>query len=271
MSSISTHEQYVSTPVGNLYVKSWTPAEDFRYPAKAPFVLFHDSLGSVELWRGFPEQLALSLGRKVIAYDRPGFGRSYARSDVLEADFIINEATGSFTSIRNALSIKDFIALGHSVGGAMAAACAATFPDHCVALVTEAAQAFVEDRTVKGIRDAKQVFAQDGQMDRLKKYHGEKADWVLRAWTDTWLSEAFQHWTLNETLSRVSCPVLAIHGEDDEFGSTAHPKLYTSLPAGPCVIELLRDCGHVPHREKPEVVTGVIRGFIAQHLGGRQA
>lgn len=266
MPSISTHERYVSTSAGNLYVKSWTPAADSSSPDNAPLVLFHDSLGSVELWRDFPEQLALSLGRQVIAYDRPGFGRSYPRTDVLEADFIINEANGPFTAIRNEFGIGEFIAFGHSVGGAMAAVCATAFPDDCVALITEAAQAFVEDRTVEGIRGAEQVFAQDGQIDRLKKYHGEKAAWVLRAWTDTWLSEDFQHWTLHETLARVNCPVLAIHGEDDEFGSVAHPELYTSLPAGPCVMELLKECGHVPHREQQHVVLRLVSDFIEKHL-----
>ncbi|WP_417514500.1 alpha/beta fold hydrolase [Marinobacter sp.] len=266
MPSISANERYVSTSAGELYVKSWTPAAVSSSPTTVPVVLFHDSLGSVELWRDFPEQLAIALGRQVIAYDRPGFGRSYLRTDVLESDFIINEATGPFTAIRNELGIKNFIAFGHSVGGAMAAVCAATFPDNCVALITEAAQAFVEDLTVQGIRDAKQVFAQDGQIDRLKKYHGEKADWVLRAWTGTWLSDNFQHWTLNETLSRVTCPVLAIHGEDDEFGSAAHPELYTSLPAGPCVLEMLNECGHVPHREKPDVVVRLVSNFIEAQL-----
>lgn len=267
MPSISPSERYISTYAGSLFVKSWTPLADTKSPSAAPVILFHDSLGSVELWRDFPETLALTLGRRVIAYDRPGFGRSYARTDILEADFIINEAAGAFTAVRSELGIEDFIAFGHSVGGAMAAVCAATFPDQCVALITEAAQAFVEDRTVKGIQDAAQVFAQDGQINRLKKYHGEKADWVLSAWVDTWVSDEFQHWTLNETLPRVTCPVLAIHGEDDEFGSAAHPERYTSLPKGPCVMELVHGCGHVPHREKPDIVNGIAREFLTRYLG----
>ncbi|OHY82796.1 alpha/beta fold hydrolase [Marinobacter sp. AC-23] len=266
MLSIATHEDYVSTSAGNLYVKSWGPAAaDSSSSALAPVVLFHDSLGSVELWREFPKQLAISLGRKVIAYDRPGFGKSYPRTDKLEADFIINEASGPFAAIRAEFGIENFIAFGHSVGGAMAAVCAVSFPDHCVALITEAAQAFVEDRTVDGIRNAEQVFAQDDQLDRLKKYHGDKAEWVLRAWTGTWLSEDFKNWTLKEILPKVTCPVLAIHGEDDEFGSALHPELYTSLPAGPCVMELLQDCGHVPHKEKPDVVIAVTSEFIARN------
>ncbi|PCM45835.1 alpha/beta fold hydrolase [Marinobacter sp. ANT_B65] len=266
MRSISAHDRYVSTSAGNLYVKVWTPATEGISRTKAPVVLFHDSLGSVELWRDFPEQLALSLGRQVIAYDRPGFGRSYARTDVMKTDFIMEEATGPFTTLRRELGIGNFVAFGHSVGGAMAAVCAATFPDHCIALITEAAQAFVEDRTIDGIRDAETLFAQDGQIERLKKYHGEKAEWVLRAWVDTWLSETFRHWTLTETLSRVRCPVLAIHGEDDEYGSARHPEQYTSLPAGLCVMEMLKECGHVPHREKQNQVVQLVSDFMEEHL-----
>lgn len=267
MSSVSIFEHYVSTPSGNLYVKSWTPTATTISPGAAPIVLFHDSLGSVELWRDFPETLALSVGRQIIAYDRPGFGYSYPRTDVLEADFISNEASSAFTAVREELGIGSFIALGHSVGGAMAAVCAAAFPDQCVALITEAAQAFVEDRTIKGILEAESFFAQDGQIDRLKKYHGEKAEWVLRAWVDTWTSDHFQNWSLHETLSRVSCPVLAIHGEKDEFGSTAHPRQYTSLPSGPCIMKLLPDCGHVPHKEKPDTMASIVREFLAQKTG----
>lgn len=267
MPLISTHECYVSTFAGNLYVKSWAPPAEVSFKRPAPVILFHDSLGSVELWRDFPETLALTLGRQVIAYDRLGFGHSHPRTDTLEADFIINEATGAFTAVRNELGIDEFIAFGHSVGGAMAAACAAALPDQCVALITEAAQAFVEDRTITGIRDAESVFAQEGQINRLKKYHGEKAEWVLRTWVDTWVSDEFQHWTLNETLSRVTCPVLAIHGENDEFGSVAHPERYTSLPSAPCLMELLPDCGHVPHKEKPNVVIAVVHQFLNKHLG----
>ncbi|WP_100640703.1 alpha/beta fold hydrolase [Marinobacter salexigens] len=266
MPLLSTHQRFVSTPAGDIYTKSWTPAKSSYASTSAPVVLFHDSLGSVELWRDFPEKLALSLGRQVIAYDRPGFGRSYTRTDKLESDFIINEASGPFAAIRAELGITDFIALGHSVGGAMAAVCAVSFPDHCVALITEAAQAFVEDRTVDSVRAAEQVFLQDGQINRLRKYHGHKAEWVLGAWTGIWLSKDFQHWTLKDTLKKVRCPVLAIHGEDDEFGSGAQPQSYTSLPAGPCVMELLPDCGHVPHRDKLDVVTAVIADFCAQYV-----
>lgn len=57
-------------------------------------------------------------------------------------------------------------------------------------LITESAQAFVEDRTIKEILDAKRLFAQPGQLNHLEKYHGDKAAWCsargsTRGWPRT--------------------------------------------------------------------------------------
>ena len=131
----------------------------------------------------------------------------------------------------------------------MAVNVAARHASDCRALITESAQAFAEDRTVAGVADAKRGFAEPGQLDRLKKYHGEKAAWVLSAWVDNWLSPAFTDWTLDEALRQVRCPVLALHGEVDEYGSPAHPERIAALTGGRHL--LLENCGHVPPRAKP--------------------
>ena len=154
-------------------------------------MLFHDSLGCVELWRQFPAHLSQAAGCSVIAYDRLGFGRSDPHPDQLSANFVRDAAQDSFGPLREQVGFNDFVALGHSVGGGMAVVAAGAYPAGCRALVTVSAQAFVEDRTLEGIRAAKADFTQSGQIERLRKYHGHKAEWVLNAWTETWLSPAF--------------------------------------------------------------------------------
>lgn len=140
-------DAWVTTPAGKLFIRTWEPAKNTSIEPSAPIVLFHDSLGCVELWRDFPAMLATAAQRTVMAYDRLGFGRSDARQGPAKLSFIRDEAHSGFPHIVEALKLDKFVAFGHSVGGAMAAHCAQRFASSCEALITESAQAFVEDRT----------------------------------------------------------------------------------------------------------------------------
>ncbi len=263
-SDVHTRETWINTHRGRLFAKIW--AEDqLGDGAEAPIVLLHDSLGCVELWRDFPAHLSRATGRAVIAYDRLGFGRSDPRSDQISINFVQEEAQGGFALLIKQLGLKDFVPLGHSVGGGMAVVVAGTFPAQCRALITVSAQAFVEDRTLEGILEAKESFLQPGQMERLKKYHGDKAEWVFHAWTETWCSSQFAGWSLDQDLPKVQCPILVIHGENDEYGSRRHPERIGALAAGPAIIEVFPDCGHVPYREREDDLIAMIRTFLARN------
>lgn len=258
------HEDFrVQLPAGGLFVRKWSPAQT----QGSPIVLFHDSLGCVELWRHFPSALAARTGRAVIAYDRLGFGRSDPRDGTLGIDFIAAEADAFFPALREQLGIGRFVACGHSVGGGMAVHCAAKFSDACEALITESAQAFVEDRTREGIRAAQALFADAAQVERLAKYHGARTRWVLDAWIDTWLAPAFADWSLDAVLPRVTCPLLAIHGADDEYGSSRHPERIGRLVAGTARVEVMPDTRHVPHREHEAAVLALVAEFLCPPVG----
>lgn len=140
--------------------------------------------------------------------------------------------------------------------------CAARYPEDCVAVITESAQAFVEDCTVQGIEDAREAFKDPAQFDRLRRYHSDKTGWVLDAWINTWLSPAFADWTLGDVLPRVKCPVLAIHGEQDEYGSTRHPNIIAEQVSGPSRVAIMPDTRHVPHREREAEVVELVAGFL---------
>lgn len=266
----STMDIWVNTGQGRLFSRCWRPLNQGKDPGRrSPVVLFHDSLGCTELWRTFPAVLARCTGRIVIAYDRLGFGQSDRRTDKLGIDFIMEEAENIFPVLREQLGFDRFIAFGHSVGGGMATHCAALHASSCDALITESAQAFVENRTRAGIIEAKRLFAQTEQFDRLARYHGERTRWVLDAWIETWLSQEFAGWSLKETLPRVTCPTLAIHGSEDEYGSNLQPETITSLVSGPSQLEIMPGAQHVPHREQEERVAELVACFIGRHVTGR--
>lgn len=262
--AVDATEAWITTPDGRLYAKQWGgPVDD---AAKPPIVLLHDSLGCVELWREFPQRLAQSTGHAVVAYDRLGFGKSDAFPGQLDQDFIQQEAYGDFAALTEQLGIDRFIVFGHSVGGGMAVSIAAAYPDRCAGLITESAQAFVEEQTREGIRIAQAQFAEPGQMGRLERYHGKeahRAQWVLDAWVNTWLSPTFAQWCLDDALLAVRSPVLALHGTEDEYGSTAQPERIVTLAGAPATLKLVQHCGHVPHREQEAVVLDAVNAFLS--------
>ena len=260
-SNIETKENKIKSSIGSIFAKMWIPQTS---ATEIPIILMHDSLGSVELWRDFPCILAENTARSVIAYDRLGFGKSDARYGLPSIEFIKEEATKFFPIIKRKLSITRYIMFGHSVGGAMSINIAARDSD-CMAVVTASSQAFVEDRTVKGIKDAQRMFEQPGQIDRLKKWHGGKASWVLKAWTDVWLSPEFSTWSLDDCIRDVVCPVLVIHGEDDEYGSVAFPEFIASKVAGISKMMVFKGCGHMPHMERTDDVVNAVKVFLNEN------
>lgn len=257
--TVLSEDTYLTLPDGKIYVKKWFLDKTNNVP---PVILMHDSLGCVPLWRDFPLHLARVLKRPVIAYDRLGFGLSDARSDLPSLEFIEQEATDYFPLVKAALNISEYVILGHSVGGGMAINIAARDKD-CVAVISISTQTHVEQRTIEGIEQAKLMFSNAEQFGRLTRWHGEKAKWVLSAWTETWLNESFKKWHLHTAINRLVCPILAIHGDNDEYGSSAFLEQIVQLSAGRATKRLLKNCGHMPHKEQESIVLREITSFLA--------
>ena len=251
-------EHLIQIEEGHIFVKTWIP-KTAEAGLLAPILLLHDSLGCVALWRSFPRQLALTTGRRVVAYDRFGFGRSDPNPGRLGPEFVRMEARHIIPQLCEQIGVTEFVACGHSVGGGMAVETAAHLQTQCQALVTIAAQVFVEDRILEGIRTAQRHFQDPANLDKLKKYHGDKAQWVVDAWIKTWLAPEFLHWSLDSSLMEVRCPVLAVHGEWDEYGSVEHPK---RIAAGRGRAHILPETGHVPHREREQLLAEMIHQFL---------
>ncbi|HYG68795.1 MAG TPA: alpha/beta hydrolase, partial [Anaeromyxobacteraceae bacterium] len=158
--------------------------------------------------------------------------------------------------------IEHAVLFGHSDGGTIALLAAAFHPRRIAAIVTEAAHVFVEESTLAGIRAAERALESGDLLSRLARHHGEKARPLAAAWTGTWLSPTFRDWNIEAELRRIRCPVLAIQGAADEYGTAAQVQAITSGVAGPSRSVILPGLGHTPHREDPEAVLGPVAEYV---------
>jgi pimeloyl-ACP methyl ester carboxylesterase len=66
-------------------------------------------------------------------------------------------------------------------------------------------------------------------------------------------------------LESIGCPLLAIQGNDDEYGTMAQIATIEHAVPGTTVVAL-DDCGHSPHRDQADAVIGAVGRWIATTL-----
>ena len=232
--------------------------------AQAPTLVFlHDSLGCIQTWRDFPEQLAQTINCNYLIYDRLGYGDSspdpLARSR--KKDYLEIEAE-RLNDLLVSLSISTPILFGHSDGASIALIAAAKQGNRIAGLILEAAHIFVEEITLAGVREARANYPNWLLRGKLQKYHGTKADDVFYSWADTWLREDFRDWSIEAILPQISCPCLIIQGEKDEFGTLRQVEGIEKNIAGPTQRKVLQNVGHSPHKEDRDSTLRVSAAFV---------
>jgi pimeloyl-ACP methyl ester carboxylesterase len=234
-------------------------------PARRSVVLLHDGLGAIDSWRSVPQRLAQGLGANVLAYDRWGYGRSQARAAF--ADRFMEGEVPILGELLAHLGLERPDLVGHSDGGSIALLFAAAHPQHVRALVTEAAHTFVEPETQAGIRALVALQAQGQTPARFYKLHGERTDDLLRAWSAHWLSAVHARWDIRGELHRVRCPLLAVQGAADEFGTQAQvDSILAAVPGAQSWI--VPGCGHAPHAQAEAAFVARVLDFLGAP-GGR--
>jgi pimeloyl-ACP methyl ester carboxylesterase len=233
----------------------------------SPTIIFlHDSLGCIQLWRDFPEQLGAMSHCNVLVYDRQGYGKScpfsYPERDInyleMEAD-LLNDLL-EYWAIDNA------ILFGHSDGGSIALLTAAKYPTRIKGIITVGAHVFVEDVTIKGIKEAIDLYQNTDLKSKLEKYHGTNTEAMFWAWAKTWTTDKFKNWNIEQFLPLITCPALIIQGEDDEYGTLKQVEAITSKINGPITPLTIPDCKHTPYKEKPVYVLEQTALFIKRNL-----
>ena len=230
----------------------------------APLLVFlHEGLGSVAMWKDFPERLCDAGGFRGLVFSRPGYGRSTPRADdePWDVDFMHRQAHEVLPPLLEQLGIDEAPWLfGHSDGASIALLYAACFPERVAGLVVMAPHIFVEDLTVASIAEARTAYLATDLPHKLGRYH-DSADSAFWGWNRIWLDPAFRAWNIESELDAIRCPVLAIQGVDDEYGSLEQIRgIARRLPHA----ELLElpDCGHSPHRDQPEAAIVATVSFI---------
>jgi pimeloyl-ACP methyl ester carboxylesterase len=227
----------------------------------APIVMLHEGLGSVAMWKDFPGRLAAATGRRVMAWSREGYGRSTALRMRREPSFMHREALEVLPALRQAMGLEDVVLFGHSDGGSIALIHAADAGMAVSGVVVLAPHVFVEAFCLEAIRRARQAWETTDLRARLGRYHDDP-DSAFLGWNDIWLDPRFPAWNIEDVLPRIACPVLAVQGEDDEYGTMEQIDRIARQCRDARPLKLAA-CAHSPHRDQPETILEATAAFIA--------
>lgn len=234
-------------------------AQELLQP-QAACIFLHEGLGSVALWKNWPQQVCQALNCEGWVYSRKGYGQSEGIAEVrgvgrLNADYMHREALDVLPAFIQTLNIHNPLLIGHSDGGTIALIHAS---QHSIAgCVVMAPHVMVEDISVQAITQARDNF--EKLRPRLAAFHKD-VDVAFWQWNDVWLSEAFRSFDIRPLLHTIKSPLMAIQGVGDPYGTMAQiDEIAAQVPQAQLV--KLENCGHSPHKDKPEEVLQALKYF----------
>jgi pimeloyl-ACP methyl ester carboxylesterase len=239
-------------------------------PRGAPLLVFlHEGLGSLAMWKEFPAQLCAALGVRGLVYSRPGYGRSTPREveEAWDVDFLHHQAHEVLPAFLHALDIdaareRPWL-FGHSDGGSIALLYAARHPRCVGGLVAAAPHIVVEDLSVSSIEQARTAYLETDMRKKLAKYHDDP-DRAFWRWNRIWLHPPFREWSIEDEIASIRCPLLAVQGIDDEYGTLEQIRGIARRVPQTQLLELPA-CGHSPHRDQPEALIAAVQSFFQHH------
>jgi pimeloyl-ACP methyl ester carboxylesterase len=232
-----------------------------------PLIVFlHEGLGSVSMWRDFPQRLCDAVNCRGLLYSRPGYGRSTPRTaeEAWDLDFMHRQAHEVLPALFEALDLdvsreKPWL-FGHSDGGSIALLYAARWPQHLSGAIVMAPHIVVEDLSITSIEKAREAYESTDLKARLARHHDDP-DSAFRGWNDIWLHPPFRQWTIRGEIGSITCPLLALQGVDDEYGTLEQIRGIARRVPQARLAEI-PGCGHSPHRDQPEAVIRVVREWL---------
>ena len=232
-------------------------------------VFLHEGLGSVSMWRDFPERLCEAANLRGLVYSRPGYGRSTPRAadEHWAPDFMHRQAHEVLPALLEALGVDTAEAppwlFGHSDGGSIALLHAARWPTRVAGAIVLAPHILVEDLSIASIAQARTAYETTDLRQRLARHHDDP-DSAFRGWNDIWLHPDFRAWTIEGELTPITCPLLAVQGLDDEYGTLEQIRGIARRLPQTQLLEL-PDCGHSPHKDQAAALIAAVCQFMRHH------
>jgi len=231
----------------------------------ATLIFLHEGLGSVAMWKDFPERLSKLTGMNALVYSRRSYGKSSRLEQPRQVDYMHDEAGRFLPQVLERAGISEPVFIGHSDGGSIALIyTGAGLHPAPRALVLLAPHVFTEELSIRSIRRARQAWDDGDLRERLAPYHDD-VDNAFRRWNDIWLDARFRSWNIEASLPAVTCPVLHIQGVEDEYGTFEQARAVRAGCRGEVEIMMLEECGHAPFRDQPHRTLAGIRAFLARH------
>lgn len=241
-----------------------------RERADAPLIVFlHEGLGSVAMWRDFPARLCDAVNARGLVWSRPGYGQSTPRpaEEAWDLDFMHRQAHEVMPALFKALGIdgthERLWLLGHSDGGSITLLHAARMGDQLAGAIVLAPHILVEDLSVASIEQTRIAYETTDLKQRLSRYHDDP-DSAFWGWNRIWLHPAFRQWSIEDEITMISCPLLAVQGLDDEYGTLEQIRGIARRVPQTQLLELPA-CGHSPHRDQPAALIDAIAAFLHTH------
>jgi pimeloyl-ACP methyl ester carboxylesterase len=237
-----------------------------RHGGGSPLIYLHGPAG-VPGWTTFFARLAET--HEVFLPEHPGFGSSDNPAGIRN----VADMAMYYLDFLDELGREHVHLVGHSLGGWIAAEVAVR---NCARLATLTLIAPAGLR-VKGVAAGDNFIWSPEEAIRNLFYDQSFADKMLAnvpsdeeadrhltnrfmaaklGWEPRWFNPALERW-----LHRVKVPTLVLWGTDDKFLPSRYAELWGERVPG-ATVELIPQCGHLPHVEKADVAAAQIVRFL---------
>ncbi len=228
---------------------------------KPTLILLHEGLGSVSMWKEIPELIFRHTKLNVMVYSRFGYGESSDCELPRPLNYMTVEAEKYLPIIIKKLKIKNYILIGHSDGGTIAALASSLGNNNLLGTILLAPHFFIEKSNLIAIKKTVNEYENGSLRPRLNKYHNN-VDCAFNGWSNVWLNKKFKDWDITNCIPKIKIPVLGIQGLNDPYGSVEQLNIIQKKIKGTFKKKLINNCGHNPFNDHPKTTLELINNFI---------